>query len=56
MLRTKQPRLYLTRKLMGDEEIDELIRRAETVKLSAETDYPVLELYLKGKVKELRDY
>ena len=44
------------RKLMGDEEIDELIRRAETVKLSAEIDYPVLELYLKGKVKELRDY
>lgn len=41
------------RKLMGDEAIDELIRRAETVKLSAETDYPLIEIYLKEQSKKL---
>jgi len=41
------------RKLMGDAEIDELIRRAETVKLSSETDYQFIEIYLKGKIQEV---
>ena len=41
------------RKLMGDAEIDQLIHRAETVMLNAETDYPLIELYLKQKIQGL---
>lgn len=42
------------RLLMSDEAIDQLIRRAETVILSKETDYQLIETYLGQRIKALK--